>query len=85
MGAAGAFLIALSRGGLTFKIDFGRAKRSGANNCNIIYDIDWGVGIFISNLAGLPEFLKHFVSEAGVSPFVVMLMIIVIYIILLCF
>jgi len=85
MGAAGAFLIALSRGGLTFKSTI-EVLQEAVRTTATLFTVLIGAWVFSNfiNLAGLPEVLKTFVSEAGVSPMVVMMMIIGIYIILGC-
>ena len=85
MGAAGAFLIALSRGGLTFKSTL-EVLQEAVRTTATLFTVLIGAWVFSNfiNLAGLPEVLKTFVSEAGVSPMVVMMMIIGIYIILGC-
>ena len=85
MGAAGAFLIALSRGGLTIASTFDVLKEA-VRTTATLFTVLIGAWVFSNfiNLAGLPEFLKTFVAEAGVSPIVVMMMIIGIYIILGC-
>ena len=85
MGAAGAFLIALSRGSLTFKSTL-EVLQEAVRTTATLFTVLIGAWVFSNfiNLAGLPEVLKTFVSEAGVSPMVVMMMIIGIYIILGC-
>lgn len=85
MGAAGAFLIALSRGSLTFKSTL-EVLQEAVRTTATLFTVLIGAWVFSNfiNLAGLPEVLKTFVSEAGVSPMMVMIMIIGIYIILGC-
>lgn len=85
MGAAGAFLIALSRGGLTFKSTI-EVLQEAVRTTATLFTVLIGAWVFSNfiNLAGLTEVLKTFVSEAGMSPMVVMMMIIGIYIILGC-
>ena len=85
MGAAGAFLIALSRGSLTFKSTL-EVLQEAVRTTATLFTVLIGAWVFSNfiNLAGLPEVLKTFVSEAGVSPMMVMMMIIGIYIILGC-
>lgn len=85
MGAAGAFLIALSRRTLSF---------SGAMQVLIetvqttasLFAVLIGAWIFSNfvNLAGLPDGLKEFVTSAGLGPTTVMLMILGVYLILGC-
>ncbi|PRX37317.1 TRAP transporter, DctM subunit [Meinhardsimonia xiamenensis] len=85
MGAAGAFLIALSRGSLDFRtivqVLIETAQTTAALFAVLIGA--WAFSNFV-NLAGLPEGLKAMVTSAGLSPMTVMLMILLIYVILGC-
>ncbi len=85
MGAMGAFLIALFRGGLTIGSTFEVLKET-AYTSAALFSILIGAQIFSNfiNLAGLPEALISMVTSYDVSPFVVILMILGIYIILGC-
>ena len=83
MGAMGAFLIALSRGGLTVSNTLEVLKET-AFTAASLFSVLIGAQIFSNfvNLAGLPESLIGIVTAYEVSPFVVMLMILGIYILL---
>ena len=85
MQAAGAFLIALSRGSLTFKSTL-EVLQEAVRTTATLFTVLIGMGIlkFCINLAGLPEVLKTLYQKAGVSPMMVMMIIIGIYIILGC-
>ncbi len=85
MGAMGAFLIALSRGGLTISSIF-ETLRETAFTTAALFAVLIGAQIFSNfvNLAGLPDALIGIVTAYDVSPFVVLLMILCIYIILGC-
>jgi len=85
MGATGAFLIALARGGLTLKSTFVTLKET-AYTAASLFAVLIGAQIFSNfvNFAGLPEGLINLVTAYDVSPFVVMLMILGIYIVLGC-
>ena len=85
MGAMGAFLIALGRGGLTLKSTF-EVLRETSYTAAALFSVLIGAQIFSNfvNLAGLPEALIGMVTAYDVSPMVVMLMILGIYIILGC-
>ncbi|MEM8811033.1 MAG: TRAP transporter large permease [Pseudomonadota bacterium] len=85
MGAAGAFLIALSRGSLTFK-DVRDVLVETAHTTAALFAVLIGAWIFSNfvNLAGLPEALLSLVSSLGLGPMAVMLMIIAVYIVLGC-
>ena len=85
MGAAGAFLIALFRGSL----DFGSTKEvliETAHTTASLFAVLIGAWIFSNfiNLAGLPTALLAFVTQWGVSPLVVIFMILGVYIVLGC-
>ncbi|MEX3007810.1 TRAP transporter large permease [Hoeflea sp. TYP-13] len=85
MGAMGAFLIALSRGNLSFRATLGVLKET-ASTAAALFAVLIGAQIFSNfvNLAGLPEALIEIVTVNAVSPFMVMAMILAIYIILGC-
>ncbi len=85
MGATGAFLIALSRKALNFaairQVLFETARTTAS-----LFAVLIGAWIFSNfvNRAGLPEGLIELVTGWGVSPMVVMLMILAVYIVLGC-
>ncbi|HCE70863.1 MAG TPA: C4-dicarboxylate ABC transporter permease, partial [Ruegeria sp.] len=85
MGAAGAFLIALFRGGLTVGSTFEVLKETSFTAASL-FSVLIGAQVFSNfiNLAGLPEALIAMVTAYDVAPFVVILMILGIYIILGC-
>jgi len=85
MGAAGAFLIALSRRTLTFS-GVVQVLVETAQTTAGLFAVLIGAWIFSNfvNLAGLPEGLQAAVSAAGLSPMTVMLAILLIYIALGC-
>ena len=85
MGAAGAFLIALSRGNLNFSSTL-QVLIEAAETAATLFIILIGAWIFSNfvNLAGLPEALSSFVLSQGVSPMLVIFLILVVYIILGC-
>ena len=85
MGAAGAFLIALSRG----KLSFGAVTEvltEAAKTTATLFTVLIGAWVFSNfvNLAGLPEALINFVSAYNLSPMMVMVLILLIYIVLGC-
>lgn len=85
MGAAGAFLIALSRG----KLSFGAVTEvltEAAKTTATLFTVLIGAWVFSNfvNLAGLPEALINFVTAYNLSPMMVMTMILLIYIVLGC-
>ena len=83
MGAMGAFLIALARGNLGLRDTF-EALRETAVTTAALFAVLIGAQIFSNfvNLAGLPQALVALVSGNEVSPMVVMLLILLIYILL---
>jgi len=83
MGAAGAFLIALSRRTLTIKGTF-EVLIETAQTSSSLFVVLIGAWIFSNfiNLAGLPEALLALVTSLNLGPMVVMLLIILVYIIL---
>ena len=85
MGAMGAFLIALARGRLSFGDTFEVLKETSITTASL-FSVLIGAWIFSNfvNIAGLPEALLGFVSRYDLSPWAVMAMIIVIYILLGC-
>ena len=85
MGAAGAFLIALSRRRLNLNavMEVLVETVQTAATLFIVLIGAWVFSNFI-NLAGLPDGLKEFVVSAGLSPMAVILMILLVYIILGC-
>ncbi|MEM8797842.1 MAG: TRAP transporter large permease, partial [Pseudomonadota bacterium] len=85
MGAMGAFLIALSRGGLTIKSTYSTLIETAYTTAGL-FAVLIGAWIFSNfiNIAGLPEALLGFVNQAGFSPFTVMLMILAVYVVLGC-
>ncbi len=85
MGAMGAFLIALLRGGLSVSSTFQVLKET-SFTAAALFSVLIGAQIFSNfiNLAGLPEALIGLVTAYDVPNFVVILMILGIYIILGC-
>ncbi len=85
MGAAGAFLIAISRRQLTFN-DIKAVLKETSHTTAILFSVMIGASMFSNfvNLAGLPEGLLALVNQTGLSPMTVMLFIILIYILLGC-
>ena len=85
MGAAGAFLIALSRGKLNVKDTF-EVLIEAAQTAAALFTVLIGAWVFSNfvNLAGLPNALKDLVISNNLSPMMVMVMILLIYIVLGC-
>ncbi len=85
MGATGAFLIALARGGLSVQGLFEVLKETAFTTASL-FAVLIGAQIFSAfvNLAGLPEALIGIVTAYELSPMMVMLFIILIYVILGC-
>ncbi len=85
MGAMGAFLIALSRRTLRFA-DILQVLVETAQTTASLFAVLIGAWVFSNfvNLAGLPEGLRAAVQSAGLSPMVVMLLILLIYVALGC-
>jgi len=85
MGAGGAFLIALFRGGLTFKSTI-EVLRETAFTTAALFSVLIGAWIFSNfvNIAGMPEALRELVTVHAVAPWTVILMILLVYIILGC-
>ena len=85
MGAMGAFLIALMRGTLTFD-DIKEVLIETAHTTATLFSVLIGAWMFSNfvNLAGLPEGLLQFVTQWGLSPMLVLVMILGVYILLGC-
>ena len=85
MGAMGAFLIALSRRTLNFTAVM-QVLIETAQTTAALFAVLIGAWIFSNfvNLAGLPEGLKTAVTSAGISPMMVMFLILLVYIVLGC-
>jgi tripartite ATP-independent transporter DctM subunit len=85
MGAMGAFLIALLRGSLSFK-DVKEVLVETSYTTASLFAVLIGARIFSNfvNVAGLPEALLGIVNQAGFSPMVVMLFILLVYVALGC-
>ena len=85
MGAAGAFLIALARGTLSFG-DTVEVLVETAHTTASLFAVLIGAWIFSNfvNIAGLPNDLLDFVTHMSVSPMVVIVLILLVYIILGC-
>ncbi|MCY3996436.1 MAG: TRAP transporter large permease [Rhodobacter sp.] len=85
MGAAGAFLIALSRG----KLSLGGTVQvlvEATQTTAALFAVLIGAWVFSNfvNLAGLPEALQDMVAGAGLAPMAVMAMILLVYVALGC-
>jgi C4-dicarboxylate transporter DctM subunit len=85
MGAAGAFLIALSRRTLSFSGTVEVLVETVKTTASL-FAVLIGAWVFSNfvNLAGLPESLRELVSTAGLQPMAVMLLIVLVYIVLGC-
>ncbi len=85
MGAAGAFLIALSRGSLSLRGTL-QVLVEAAQTTAALFAVLIGAWVFSNfvNLAGLPEALQDLVTGAGLAPMAVMAMILLIYVALGC-
>jgi tripartite ATP-independent transporter DctM subunit len=85
MGAMGAFLIALARGGLTLA-DIREVLEETALTTASLFAVLIGAWIFSNfvNIAGLPEALANGVMEMGLAPWMVMALIVLIYVALGC-
>lgn len=85
MGAAGAFLIALSRGTLSFGGTM-QVLIETAETAAALFAVLIGAWVFSNfvNLAGLPDALRDMVTASGLSPMAVMLMILLVYLVLGC-
>lgn len=85
MGAMGAFLIALARGGLNWK-DMREVLGETTLTTASLFSVLIGAWVFSNfvNLAGLPEGLLALVTSLDLGPWVVMAMIMLIYLALGC-
>ena len=85
MGAAGAFLIALSRGSLNLRGTV-QVLVEATQTTAALFAVLIGAWVFSNfvNLAGLPEALQNLVTGAGLAPMTVMVMILLIYVALGC-
>jgi len=85
MGAMGAFLIALARGGLSWK-DMREVLGETTLTTASLFSVLIGAWVFSNfvNLAGLPEGLLALVTSLDLGPWVVMALIMVIYLALGC-
>ncbi len=85
MGAMGAFLIALSRGALSFSGTV-QVLVDAVKTASTLFTVLIGAWIFSNfvNLAGLPEGLNEMVRSHGVSPMTVMFSILLVYLLLGC-
>jgi tripartite ATP-independent transporter DctM subunit len=85
MGAAGAFLITLFRGRLTFPDTVEVLKETTMTTASL-FSVLIGAWIFSNfvNIAGLPEALRTGVASLGLAPWMVMGIILLIYIALGC-
>ncbi len=85
MGAMGAFLIALFRGSLNIRETFEVLKET-AYTAASLFAVLIGAWVFSNfvNLAGLPEALRDLVTTYSISPTMVMLMILLVYLALGC-
>lgn len=85
MGAAGAFLIALSRGALSF-VGVMQVLVETAQTTASLFTVLIGAWVFSNfvNMAGLPEGLRAAVDGAGLAPMSVILIILAIYLVLGC-
>ena len=85
MGAAGAFLIAMARGGLGLG-DIWEVLRETAFTTVTLFTVLIGAWVFSNfvNLAGLPEGLRALVTDYAVSPGMVMVLILLVYLALGC-
>jgi TRAP-type C4-dicarboxylate transport system permease large subunit len=83
MGAMGAFLIAVFRGRLSLK-DIREVLTETTLTTASLFAVLIGAWIFSNfvNIAGLPEALRSLVADMGLSPWMVMAMILAIYILL---
>ncbi|KPP88381.1 MAG: TRAP-type C4-dicarboxylate transport system, large permease component [Rhodobacteraceae bacterium HLUCCO07] len=83
MGAMGAFLLALARRSLSFS-DIREVLSETTMTTASLFAVLIGAWIFSNfvNIAGLPESLRTMVSELGLSPWMVMAVILLIYILL---
>lgn len=85
MGAMGAFIIALARGGLNFKGMIEVLTETAVTSASL-FAVLIGAQIFSNfvNVAGMPEALISLVTAYDVSPMMVMVMILLVYVVLGC-
>ncbi|TCS63315.1 tripartite ATP-independent transporter DctM subunit [Primorskyibacter sedentarius] len=85
MGAMGAFIIALSRGGLNFAALIEVLKETALTSASL-FAVLIGAQVFSNfvNVAGMPEALISLVTAYDVSPMMVMMMILLVYVVLGC-
>jgi len=85
MGAMGAFVIALSRRGLTFKALIEVLTETALTSASL-FAVLIGAQVFSNfvNVAGMPEALISLVTAYDVSPMMVMFMILLVYMVLGC-
>ena len=85
IGASGAFIFALARGRLTFKVLYEILLQS-VKTTAMIFSVLIGALMFSNfiNIADLPGALTEWVHAAELSPYMVMLFIILVYVILGC-
>ncbi|MFP7674816.1 TRAP transporter large permease [Marivita sp. S0852] len=85
MGAMGAFIIALSRSGLDFKGLIEVLKETALTSASL-FAVLIGAQVFSNfvNIAGMPEALIGLVTAYDVSPMMVMMMILLVYVVLGC-
>jgi C4-dicarboxylate transporter DctM subunit len=85
MGAMGAFLIALSRGGLNIKSTIQVLVETSHTTASL-FTVLIGAWVFSNfvNRAGLPEGLLAIVNSTGLGPMAVMMVILLVYLVLGC-
>jgi len=85
MGAMGAFLIALARGGLSFA-GLKEVLIETSYTTASLFSVLIGAWVFSNfvNIAGMPEALLALVNQSGFSPMAVILMILLVYLALGC-
>lgn len=85
MGATGAFLIALSRGGLSIRSTI-QVLVETAHTTAALFSVLIGAWVFSNfvNRAGLPEGLLDLVNSTGMGPMAVMVIILLVYLVLGC-
>ncbi|WP_018699404.1 TRAP transporter large permease [Amorphus coralli] len=83
VGAFGAFLIALFRRTLSFRV-VGEILAETASTTTMMFAVLIGAIVFANyiNIAGLPDDLTSFASQQDVAPFVILLGVLVIYLLL---
>lgn len=85
VGAAGAFLIALFSGKLSFEM-LQRSLVGAARTTAMLFFLVIGAVIFSNfiNLSGMPMMVKDWVVDSGFSPFMVILALVAVYMLLGC-